>query len=570
MDLNSQEFYGGGLKEGEVSTGTTIMAVAYDGGVIMGADSRVSTGTYIANRVSDKVSHLHDKIFMCRSGSAADTQAVSDYVRHYLGSHAIEVGKPPLVKTAANLARICYTNKEQLLAGVIVAGHDDADGGSVYVIPPAARARPLRFFSATPTPTPRRRRHVPQAASRTPRSTPRRMRIASRLLGTRLLGMSAMSTNAAKPVLRGVVFDMDGTLTVPNLDFKLMYERCGVPMSEDILEAIAKMPPADADAANAVIDEMEAEGRRTLRLMPGAAEVAAWLQAMDIPTAIVTRNTRATVDHLHDALWAPKGLTPFSPAITRDDANVKPKPDRTLRVIGEAWGAPAASLAMVGDSPSNDVVFGKRAGAYTALVDTGRRFVEGKGDEGASVTIPLLAGLPKALLRDFAVASDKAGPSPSSRRLPGTPAPPPQGDLAALKACADVRRLTRPRTRRSSGRQTRATPTASRSSWPRASPRTRRASSRGRPSARAGAGNAALRALLDAGADPNLANDKLQSPLHFAAFKRNPACVAALLDAGASTLILDRKGRTPDQDTKDAAIIATILAARAARPHETC
>ena len=110
MDLNSQEFYGGGLKEGEVSTGTTIMAVAYDGGVIMGADSRVSTGTYIANRVSDKVSHLHDKIFMCRSGSAADTQAVSDYVRHYLGSHAIEVGKPPLVKTAANLAkRICYT-----------------------------------------------------------------------------------------------------------------------------------------------------------------------------------------------------------------------------------------------------------------------------------------------------------------------------------------------------------------------------------------------------------------------------------------------------------------------------
>ena len=170
MDLNSQEFYGGGLKEGEVSTGTTIMAVAYDGGVIMGADSRVSTGTYIANRVSDKVSHLHDKIFMCRSGSAADTQAVSDYVRHYLGSHAIEVGKPPLVKTAANLAkRICYTNKEQLLAGVIVAGHDDADGGSVYVIPlGGARPRPPFAFSARAraTPTPRRRRHVPQGALR--------------------------------------------------------------------------------------------------------------------------------------------------------------------------------------------------------------------------------------------------------------------------------------------------------------------------------------------------------------------------------------------------------------------
>jgi len=37
---------GGGLRDGEVSTGTTIMAVAYDGGVVMGADSRVSTGTH--------------------------------------------------------------------------------------------------------------------------------------------------------------------------------------------------------------------------------------------------------------------------------------------------------------------------------------------------------------------------------------------------------------------------------------------------------------------------------------------------------------------------------------------
>ena len=120
MDPTPPDAYAGAqLRDGEVSTGTTIMAVSYAGGVVMGADSRVSTGTYIANRVSDKVSALHDKIFMCRSGSAADTQAVSDYVRHYLASHAIEVGAPPLVKTAASLAkRICYTNKEQLLADV--------------------------------------------------------------------------------------------------------------------------------------------------------------------------------------------------------------------------------------------------------------------------------------------------------------------------------------------------------------------------------------------------------------------------------------------------------------------
>jgi 20S proteasome alpha/beta subunit len=38
-----------------VSMGTTILAVSYKGGVILGADSRTSTGSYIANRVADKV-----------------------------------------------------------------------------------------------------------------------------------------------------------------------------------------------------------------------------------------------------------------------------------------------------------------------------------------------------------------------------------------------------------------------------------------------------------------------------------------------------------------------------------
>ena len=35
----------------------------------------------------------------------------------------------------------------------------------------------------------------------------------------------ALSSAAAKPVLRGVVFDMDGTLTVPCIDFDAMRTR---------------------------------------------------------------------------------------------------------------------------------------------------------------------------------------------------------------------------------------------------------------------------------------------------------------------------------------------------------
>ena len=50
--------------------------------------------------------------------------------------HSIETGRAPRVKTAAHLMRrLCYENKDQLLAGVIIGGWDPVDGGSVYNIP---------------------------------------------------------------------------------------------------------------------------------------------------------------------------------------------------------------------------------------------------------------------------------------------------------------------------------------------------------------------------------------------------------------------------------------------------
>ncbi|KAH3745621.1 Proteasome subunit beta type-1 [Pelomyxa schiedti] len=115
--------------------GTSIMAVQFKDGVVLGADSRTTTGSFIANRVTNKITRVHEKIFVCRSGSAADTQTLSDYVTYYLKMHCGETGEAPAVKTAASLfQQLCYANKNHLLAGVIVAGVDQ-DGPSVWTIP---------------------------------------------------------------------------------------------------------------------------------------------------------------------------------------------------------------------------------------------------------------------------------------------------------------------------------------------------------------------------------------------------------------------------------------------------
>ena len=88
--------------------------------------------------MSDKLTEIGDRVYCCRSGSAADTQAISDIVRYNLASHAIALGenKLPRVVTAANLFRqMCYKYKSQLMAGIIVAGWDRVNGGQVYSIP---------------------------------------------------------------------------------------------------------------------------------------------------------------------------------------------------------------------------------------------------------------------------------------------------------------------------------------------------------------------------------------------------------------------------------------------------
>lgn len=127
------------------------MAVQFAGGVVIGADSRTTTGSYIvgralqtslfkrsctqANRVTDKLTHIHDRVYCCRSGSAADTQAVADAVHQHCQVYTSVYGHaPPVATVAALFEKLCYDNKDQLSAGIIVAGWDE-EGGGVFNVP---------------------------------------------------------------------------------------------------------------------------------------------------------------------------------------------------------------------------------------------------------------------------------------------------------------------------------------------------------------------------------------------------------------------------------------------------
>lgn len=89
-------------------------------------------------------------------------------------------------------------------------------------------------------------------------------------------------TVTVKPRLRGVVFDMDGTLTVPVIDFPAMYKavlgeeryraiKLKSPSGIDILHHIESWSPEEQQKAYGIIADFERDGLDRLQIMPGEA-----------------------------------------------------------------------------------------------------------------------------------------------------------------------------------------------------------------------------------------------------------------------------------------------------------
>eukprot|EP00566_Odontella_aurita_P011628 CAMPEP_0113546760 /NCGR_PEP_ID=MMETSP0015_2-20120614/11978_1 /TAXON_ID=2838 /ORGANISM="Odontella" /LENGTH=387 /DNA_ID=CAMNT_0000447237 /DNA_START=185 /DNA_END=1348 /DNA_ORIENTATION=- /assembly_acc=CAM_ASM_000160 len=386
-----------------------------------------------------------------------------------------------------------------------------------------------------------------------------------------------MTPASQRPTLKLVVFDMDGTLTVPNIDFDELYRRCGVPRDEDILAAVSSMEPGRAAEAHSIIEEVEEEGRRTLRLMPGAIEVGRWLHGHGIPMSLVTRNTERTVSALMDQLWIPAGGAPFKPILSRDTSKGRPaKPHpASLHDIAKAWSLdlPSNEVLMVGDSAPYDVGFGKAAGVSTALLNSSRRYTKGKDDGGADLMTNDLWELPRLLWEKFAIDSPlgtavplKYYPKPNPQTAASIAAS--QGDIEQLKTfsedelCAPDETGNTPLIWAADAGHSDAVEVLLKVPNVDVNARGYLGSTAVCRASRWGH-VAVLRSLRNDGkADLEIPNDKMQYPLHFAAFKKQKDAVAALLELGASTMVLDRKGRTPAEDTSDDEIRDAILKER--------
>lgn len=86
-------------------TGTTIVGIIFADGVILGADTRATEDTIIADKNCSKIHFLAPNIYCCGAGTAADTEYTTKMISSQLELHSLSTGKEAPVCAANRLLK---------------------------------------------------------------------------------------------------------------------------------------------------------------------------------------------------------------------------------------------------------------------------------------------------------------------------------------------------------------------------------------------------------------------------------------------------------------------------------
>lgn len=157
-----------------------------------------------------------------------------------------------------------------------------------------------------------------------------------------------------------LIFDLDGTLTEPVLDFDRIRGEIGLAPGP-ILETLAELDPAARARGHSILSRHEAAAAESAVARSGAREALDWLRGRHHKLAILTRNNRlSALRTLARLQIRVDGL------VTRDDAPIKPSPDGILKAARDLGVDPCEGW-MIGDYLF-DIQAGRAAGCRTILL----------------------------------------------------------------------------------------------------------------------------------------------------------------------------------------------------------
>jgi HAD superfamily hydrolase (TIGR01509 family) len=167
--------------------------------------------------------------------------------------------------------------------------------------------------------------------------------------------------------IKAVIFDLDGTITEPYLNFDRIREEIGLPVDAGpLLEVMEKMTPAERKKAEEILYKYEQAAIEHSTLNKGAAQTLKQLRQMKMPIGVLTRNTRSNASAV-----AKKHNIKFDAIVDRDDGPVKPDPFGVKKLCDHFEVKPEQTL-VVGDYLF-DLQCAKAAGAIAVLIKNSQK-----------------------------------------------------------------------------------------------------------------------------------------------------------------------------------------------------
>lgn len=135
LSCRNEKLQKGGLKFPKaLKTGTTIAGIVYKDGVVLGADTRATEGSVVADKNCAKIHYLAPNMYCCGAGTAADTENVTNLISSKLTLHQLHTGREVLVGTALRMLKQHLSRYGGYIGAYLVLGGVDKTGPRLFTV----------------------------------------------------------------------------------------------------------------------------------------------------------------------------------------------------------------------------------------------------------------------------------------------------------------------------------------------------------------------------------------------------------------------------------------------------
>jgi HAD superfamily hydrolase (TIGR01509 family) len=210
-------------------------------------------------------------------------------------------------------------------------------------------------------------------------------------------------------MIRGVIFDLDGTLFDGEYDWPAIKQSLGVSRSGGtILGHLQSLPAEERERKERLLREFEERATRNGTLKPGAADLLDSLRERGVKLALVTNNNGSCAETI-----LRRYRLRFDLVQTRESGLFKPSGEALLRAA-RGIGLDPGEIVAVGDNELDNRAAHEAGMAVVIIITADAERFEGRCD----YVIRDLARLRPILERLLAGESPATRPRPAARRSP--------------------------------------------------------------------------------------------------------------------------------------------------------